>query len=625
MSKMPVVPDLPSLISSLENKFGSGGFPNWISYLRFPRYRNLVDGARLDLRFPVVALVGPNGSGKTSVLHALYGSVRDRTIGNFWFSTVLDPIEEGEGKRNAVVCGYYIPTLNMSVETVKTRIRKPEDPDYWEPSRPLTSFGMQKMGKMTPAQKPFRSATRWNAVDKGVAYIDFRRMVTAFDRCFWLGGDLEPAALAERKELIRRRAPHLALAIKDKLQSRSYFGKERIITNRELTPQELAFASAILGRQYLRATLVDHSFYGSRGYSVKFERTAGVYSEAFAGSGETAVIHLVQTILSTNPGSLILLDEPEVSLHPGAQERLLAFVMSESLKHGHQVVISTHSPALVDRLPPHAIQVVQEAEGGKFGISVTSSVSAAFNVLGHVGSAATVVVVEDEFSGELLKAAFRKLGVPLGQPASPRIVLAPGGSSSMLRNMLPSEFVHRRNTYFILDGDIFKGHDLPESETIEGLSLDALEKTGKTCFGMSLVLFGKGGDDPNAEKLQLARLRQFYEYARSHVGFLPGRVPEALLWSSYKKDDSGDLSSMEVKALVTQETMRRLGRGKSESVSAAEIGTVSTSILSEVLSSGEPSWWTEILQLAKVIAEGKPLREHVSFESGEDGTRINAV
>ena len=43
-------------------------FPGYITHIRFPRYKNMADGARLDFDFPVTALVGSNGSGKTSVL-----------------------------------------------------------------------------------------------------------------------------------------------------------------------------------------------------------------------------------------------------------------------------------------------------------------------------------------------------------------------------------------------------------------------------------------------------------------------------------------------------------------------------------------------------------------------------
>lgn len=55
------------------------------------------------------------------------------------------------------------------------------------------------------------------------------------------------------------------------------------------------------------------------------------YSEANAGSGEIAVVQLVRRIEKARDYSLVLLDEPEVSLHPGAQENLKEYLL-EAIK-----------------------------------------------------------------------------------------------------------------------------------------------------------------------------------------------------------------------------------------------------------------------------------------------------
>jgi predicted ATPase len=90
------------------------------------------------------------------------------------------------------------------------------------------------------------------------------------------------------------------------------------------------------------------------------------YTEAFAGSGEFAVVRLVVALAGAQPGSLILLDEPEVSLHPGAQERLMSFLYVRVKKLKHQAVLATHSPGIIRWLPPEAIKVlVVDGTGGK--------------------------------------------------------------------------------------------------------------------------------------------------------------------------------------------------------------------------------------------------------------------
>ena len=56
------------------------------------------------------------------------------------------------------------------------------------------------------------------------------------------------------------------------------------------------------------------------------------YTEAFAGSGESRIILMVDEVLNAEAKSLILLDEPEINLHPGAQIRLKRFLLEQILE-----------------------------------------------------------------------------------------------------------------------------------------------------------------------------------------------------------------------------------------------------------------------------------------------------
>ena len=60
---------------------------------------------------------------------------------------------------------------------------------------------------------------------------------------------------------------------------------------------------------------------------------------------------------SSKNGRIVLLHEPETSLHPDAQERLLEFLLRETNNKNLQVVVSTHSPAFIRQLPKQAIRV----------------------------------------------------------------------------------------------------------------------------------------------------------------------------------------------------------------------------------------------------------------------------
>ena len=108
-----------------------------------------------------------------------------------------------------------------------------------------------------------------------------------------------------------------------------------------------------MDKRYSAVKIIEHQFYSKWGTSVYFAQKAnddsfaGKYSEAFAGSGESAVAKLVHKLYKAEKGSLLLLDEPEVSLHPGAQKRLLEYILVNIRDKGLQVVISTHSPSML--------------------------------------------------------------------------------------------------------------------------------------------------------------------------------------------------------------------------------------------------------------------------------------
>ena len=59
--------------------------------------------------------------------------------------------------------------------------------------------------------------------------------------------------------------------------------------------------------------------------------------------------------------SLIGFEEPELMVHPGALP-VLAEVMVEA-SHRSQVVITTHSPDLIDRLPVESLRAVEMRDG----------------------------------------------------------------------------------------------------------------------------------------------------------------------------------------------------------------------------------------------------------------------
>jgi hypothetical protein len=203
----------------------AGKLEPFVRHIRFPYFRNLDPNTRIDFQFPFTAILGMNGTNKSSVLRAIQSTPGQSNLGLYWFSTSTDEIKDKGIDKPCFVYGYVHPGTNALVEVLKTRVHLKKKPDYWEPSRRLKRYGMDDFPTGAPKNK---NTTRWDAIAKNVVYIDFRQTLSAFDRSFYYGAGTN---FQDRKEFIRRRSPHLQKAIRLKLLSLKHYGKERIQEN----------------------------------------------------------------------------------------------------------------------------------------------------------------------------------------------------------------------------------------------------------------------------------------------------------------------------------------------------------------------------------------------------------
>jgi predicted ATPase len=77
--------------------------------------------------------------------------------------------------------------------------------------------------------------------------------------------------------------------------------------------------------------------------------------------GTLRFICLTTALLQPDPPSTIIIDEPELGLHPYAIEILAELIKSASQRT--QLIISTQSPSLVDYFEPEDIIVVNRKNG----------------------------------------------------------------------------------------------------------------------------------------------------------------------------------------------------------------------------------------------------------------------
>lgn len=437
------------LIEKISTKFDAKEFDRFIHSINFPKFKNFAPDAKIDFRFPIAVIVGPNGGGKSSVLHAAWGMPLNHSISRFWFSTPIDPINYDELEQHRVWYSHYVKGADAFAQSrkmsSKTRL------NYWEPTRPAQKEGMSPMPEKTRKLAPYMSDTgdRWTPVERAAFYFNAKAETSAVDRFF---KDHEKANLDIRQETFIRYSGKLKEIVDNNLSSFDYYGVERVAENFLLSTDQLNSVNKILQKKYKSARYVKHKLYDRQSFSpsVIFETERRNYSECFAGSGELAVVNFVLSLDKLKDFDLLLLDEPETSLHPGAQESLVELLLETVDKKHIQVIISTHSPVFVQLLPAAALVILDETDNGIVPRINPNKISA-FARLGHVSKDKITILTEDRLLMAIVLAVLKRLSRDLAKRVV--VVASELGASEMLSNQVRAHIQSKSKVLMFLDGD----------------------------------------------------------------------------------------------------------------------------------------------------------------------------
>lgn len=122
----------------------------------------------------------------------------------------------------------------------------------------------------------------------------------------------------------------------------------------DISSELLTFAQQVLPFRYARLVRLSARRKGGDKeilYAVREDQ--GRYSEFHMSAGERALLRLSNEI-SEMRGALILIDEIEAGLHPYVQQHLMLQLQRLALRNDLQVVVATHSPAVLDSVPAEA-------------------------------------------------------------------------------------------------------------------------------------------------------------------------------------------------------------------------------------------------------------------------------
>lgn len=240
---------------------------------------------------------------------------------------------------------------------------------------------------------------------------------------------------------------------------------------RTFSVDQLQRFSEVMGREYDSARFALSDYDANRPIPV-LKKNNSEYSGFHQGSGETTVAELLDFDLPRN--GLILIDEIESSLHPRAQRRLIRDLAEVARVRECQIILSTHSPYILEELPLKARNYILETGRTK---EIVTGVSPQFAMtkMDDEPHPQCELFVEDEGAktmlAEILSAKCREV-FPLCQ-------IIPYGAANLgmaLGQMVKAKRFPRPTVVF-LDGDndaatgceVLPGNDAPERVVFNSL------------------------------------------------------------------------------------------------------------------------------------------------------------
>lgn len=386
-------------------------WPHRLDYLEIDGMRGWAR-QRISFDFPIVAIVGENGSGKSTVLQAAACAYQAQSnVLRTYYPTEFFP-ETAWDKPKGVTIGYG-----------------------------YTVAGRSEVGSLR------KKTTRWlgqtDRPKRDVRYEDLNRIQP-------VGARVGYARIAK---------------VQHTEKSATQFAKDKV--------DRLSF---VMHQQYESARMAITSVDAGRRVPVLNEIGIGDYSGYHQGSGQLTVQELFSTDFPKY--GLILIDEIESSLHPRAQRRLIRDLAEQARLQECQIILTTHSPYILEELPLSArICLIRNHVGDVKVKEIVAGISPEFAMtkMDDDTHPECDVYVEDEAAKVLVEEVLARHGERVIQ----RCAVIPYGAihvgASLGQMIQGGRF--KRPTVVFLDGDaagtpgcsLLPGGDAPEQVVFNAL------------------------------------------------------------------------------------------------------------------------------------------------------------
>jgi energy-coupling factor transporter ATP-binding protein EcfA2 len=177
------------------------------------------------------------------------------------------------------------------------------------------------------------------------------------------------------------------------------------VTGLDLDSSDLEIASYLVGKDYTAISIAEIADYAGFDRFPYFRvRSGGVnYGSEAMGRGELALLLTYWTLRDISKNSILILEEPETHVSPRSQECLMNILAKFALERGIWIIIATHSPTVISRVPNDHAKLVIRYNGPAKVISNPSLVDIR-QLLGGGVAFQGVLLVEDHAAKDVLMA-----------------------------------------------------------------------------------------------------------------------------------------------------------------------------------------------------------------------------
>lgn len=321
---------------------GDGRWPQFIDSIRISNIHGWT-GQEMQFKFPVVAVVGENGMGKSTFLKAAACAYHNKRGKDFYPSKMFISTHWDESALSGAIIEYKVK-LGESRRTLR-----------WKKT---SDWGFSpKQGKP----------------ERDVYFLDISRTV-----------------------------PLDATAGYAKIANQANW---EAAVGQVLNEESLRGLSFVLGQKYVQARFANTEIDEKHKVGILTKRY-GEISQFHQGAGEDSMLDVFSVLQDMPDYSLLIIDEVENSLHPRAQRRFVQYLLSLARKKKLQIILSTHSPFVLDELPPIArIMLIELADRKEIVYSTSSEYALA--TIDDGKHPELYVYVEDEEAVELFWALMK--------------------------------------------------------------------------------------------------------------------------------------------------------------------------------------------------------------------------